>query len=117
MLALGKYKNFFDKAKEKKEFLYSQQKVIILEKDCNIAKYLGTEDLYLIVTICNIIESYNWAKHKKTRNQALLEEELSLINQKEKLSKEENKMISLKPMELVLEGNKMASLKPMELIE
>src|SRR5260363_144475 len=117
MLALGKYKNFFDKTKEEKELLYSQQKVITLEKDGNIAKYLGTKDLHLIVTIRNIIEYYNWAEHKKTRNQALSEEELSLINQKEITSKDENKTTSLKLMELVLEENKMVSLKPIELIE
>ncbi|CAG8788772.1 17829_t:CDS:1, partial [Gigaspora rosea] len=58
-------------------------KTTILEKDRNIVKFLDTEDLSLITILYNIIELYNWAKHKAVRKETISKEEEYFIGLRE----------------------------------
>ena len=75
MPELNEFRNFFNKNKVDRASLYNKQSSTMLKKDKRIAKYLGTNDTYLIATIYNVLYIYDWAQQKKAREIKRTQEE------------------------------------------
>ena len=72
------YKNFFNKSDKEKTELYKEQNKNILEEDKKVARFLGSDEVYLVAIIRNVLHTYDWAQHKRAREQNLTKEEESL---------------------------------------
>ena len=68
------YKNFFNKSEKERTIVQEKQNGFILDQDWKVANYLGTSETYLIAIIRNVLQHYDYAQHKSSRDQILEEE-------------------------------------------
>ena len=59
MLGLTEYKNFFNKSNKEKTELYKEQNKNILEEDKKVARFLGSDEVYLVAIIRNVLHAYD----------------------------------------------------------
>ena len=123
MPELINYKNFFNKSESERASVQKIQNNFIWEEDRKVAKYLGTSEIYLIAIIRDVLRLYDYAQHKKARNQILSEEENNLLGNSNSTSMQIADMVDNLPQKnstkIKLESTLMEglTLRPIELFK
>src|SRR5260364_223807 len=123
MPKLVNYKNFFNKSDSERALVQKIQNNFIWEEDRKVAKYLGTDEIYLIAIMRDVLRLYDYTQHKKARDQNLSEEEKILLghvnNKTMQIDDTNNKYLQKNGTKIKLEPTLMEGLisQPIELFK
>ena len=80
MVELKEYRDFFKKKEEERVKLEAKQNNFLWKEDLKVAKFLGTNEVYLVALICNVFRYHDLAQQKISREQKLNKEEELLLD-------------------------------------
>ena len=80
MVELKEYQDFFNKKEEERVKLEAKQNNFLWKEDLKVAKFLGTNEVYLVALIRNVFRYHDLAQQKISREQKLNKEEELLLD-------------------------------------
>ena len=80
MVELKEYRDFFKKKEEERVKLEAKQNNFLWKEDLKVAKFLGTNEVYLVALIRNMFRYHDLAQQKISREQKLNKEEELLLD-------------------------------------